>query len=404
MTTRASNRSPAPRRAFRLLFLALVLAPLLALAAPALAFDTVAREAILLDDETGAVLFEYDADAPAPPASMSKLMTVYLVFEALEEGRISMDDTFRVSEKAWRMGGSKMFVEVGSEVRVEDLLRGVIVQSGNDACIVLAEGLVGSEEAFAEQMNAKAKELGLTNSHFLNATGWPEEGHVMSVRDIATLSRHLIRNFPQYYPMFAEITFTYNGIKQGNRNPLLYKNMGVDGLKTGHTEASGYGLAASAARDGRRLIAVLHGLRDVNERSAESERLLDYGFREFNNYALFKAGETVIDAEVWLGDEATVPLVLADDLTVTLPRTNRPGLKVAVVYDGPIPAPIANGQEVAKLVVSVPDRPGMEVTLQAGAAVGELSAFARLGTAISYLLWGPPESAGAPEAGEAAAN
>lgn len=392
MTTGPKFRGLAPRLVLALAALAAAaLLPLLALPRPAFAYDTVAREAILMDDDTGAVLFERDADVAVPPASMSKLMTVYVVFQALADKKISMDDTFRVSEKAWRMGGSKMFVEVGSEVRVEDLLRGVIVQSGNDACIVLAEGLAGSEEAFAEMMNKKARELGLTNSHFVNATGWPDEGHVMSVRDIATLSHRLIRDFPQYYEIFKEIDFTYNGIKQGNRNPLLYKNMGVDGLKTGHTQISGYGLAASAVQNGRRLIAVLHGLSNVNERSQESERLLDYGFREFNNYALFKAGEKVTDAEVWLGSEPSVPLVAERDVTVTLLRRDRPGLKVSVLYQGPIPAPIAEGQEVAKLVVSAPDRPDLEVPLKAGASVGELSAFARIGTAISYLLWGPPE-------------
>ena len=379
--------------------LAMVCAVLALLALPsskagaAASFETTAREAILIDDETGTVLFEHNADVPTPPASLSKLMTVYLVFEALKTGRISLDDSFRVSEQAWRMGGSKMFVELGSAVRVDDLLRGVIVQSGNDACIVLAEGLSGSEQAFVEAMNAKGQELGLSGSHFLNSTGWPEDGHVMSARDIAELSRRLIHDFPEYYPMFAELEFVYNGIKQGNRNPLLYKTLGADGLKTGHTELSGYGLAASAIRGERRLIAVVQGLDGVNARSQETERLLEYGFREFERYALFEAGETVIDAEVWLGASASVPLVIGQGLGVTLARSERSGLKVAVVYDGPVPAPIALGQDIGRLVVSVAQRPILEAPLQAGADVAERSRFERFGTVLGHLLWGRSEKA-----------
>jgi D-alanyl-D-alanine carboxypeptidase (penicillin-binding protein 5/6) len=316
-------------------------------------------------------------------------MTIYLTFELLAEERLAPDDTFPVSEKAWRMGGSKMFVEVGSRVAIEDLLRGVIIQSGNDACIVLAEGIAGSEEAFAEQMNRKAAELGLMDSYFVNATGWPDESHVMSVRDIAQISYRLIHDFPDYYPLFAELEFTYSGIRQGNRNPLLYKGLGADGLKTGHTEASGYGLAASAVQNDRRVIFVLHGLESVNERSREAERLLSYGTREFDNYPLFKKDEVVLDAEVWLGQEALVPLILDEALTVTLKRRSRSDLKVAVVYDGPIPAPIEAGEEVAQLVISAPDLPTLEFPLRAQRSIERLSGFGRIGAAISYLLWGP---------------
>ena len=248
-----------------------------ALAPPAQALETRAREAFLIDVTTGTVLLEKDADVSMPPASMSKIMTAYLVFGALKEGRISLDDKLPVSEKAWRKGGSKMFVEVGSEVSVEDLLRGVIVQSGNDACIVLAEALAGSEEAFAEQMTRKAREIGMEGSTFTNSTGWPDPNHRMTARDLAILAERMVQDFPDFYHYYSEREFTYNGIRQGNRNPLLYKNLGADGLKTGHTEEAGYGLTASAERDGRRLVLVINGLESIKARSEEAERLIASG-------------------------------------------------------------------------------------------------------------------------------
>jgi len=293
-----------------------------------------------------------------------------------------------VSEKAWKMGGSKMFVEVGSEISVHDLLLGVIVQSGNDACVVLAEGMAGSEEAFAERMNAEAKSIGLQNSNFVNASGWPDPNHLMSARDLVRLAEHLITEFPNYYEMFAIKEFTYNKIRQGNRNPLLYKNVGADGLKTGHTEGSGYGLVASAVSDGRRLTLVLNGLESVNQRSRESTRLLNWGFRNFGNYQLFKAGETVTGGLTWLGDEETVPLVLERPLTVTLARVARKEMKVSVVYDGPIPTPIQKGAEVARLRVEAPDTPTIERPLVAGADVGRLGLAGRLWSALMQLLLG----------------
>ncbi len=356
--------------------------------APASAMETPARQAILVDDTTGAVLFEKNAYEPMPPASMSKLMTVYLLFERLALGSIKLDDTFPVSEKAWRMGGSKMFVRVGTNVTVEDLLRGIIVQSGNDACIVVAEGLAGTEEAFAVEMNKKARELGLTGSNFVNSTGWPDPEQVMTAADLALLARRIIRDFPQYYGYFKEKNFTYNKIRQGNRNPLLYRNIGADGLKTGHTEASGYGLTASAKRGDRRLVLVVNGLESVNQRAREAERLLAWGFREFDNYALFKAGDRVDEAEVWLGDAPTVPLVASRDIVVTLARKARRAMTVKVVYDGPIAAPIAKGAEIAKLIVTAPDVEPVEVPLLAGAQIGQLGLFGRLMAALGHLVWG----------------
>jgi D-alanyl-D-alanine carboxypeptidase (penicillin-binding protein 5/6) len=350
--------------------------------------ETPAEEAYLVDDVTGAVLLAKNAYRPMPPSSMSKLMTLYLVFEQLSVGSLKLEDEFKVSVKAWRMGGSKMFVREGTSVSIEDLLRGVIVQSGNDACIVLAEGLAGSEEAFVVEMNRKAQEIGLNNSHFVNATGWPADGHEMSPQDLAKLAQLLIHEFPQYYGYFKEKNFKYNDIQQGNRNPLLYKNMGADGLKTGHTEAAGYGLTASAMRGDRRLILVVNGLKSVSQRAREAERLLKWGFREFNNYAMFKAGEKVEDAEVWLGESGAVPLVTDKDVTVTLPRKHRADMKVAVVYDGPIPAPIAQGTQVAKLVITTPEREPTEIPLYAGESVEQLGIMGRLFAALGHLVWG----------------
>ncbi len=354
------------------------------------AIETQAEQAFLVDFETGAVLLDKNADVRMPPSSMSKMMTAYMVFERLKDGRLSLDDELPVSEKTWRKGGSKMFVEVGNTVRVEDLLRGVIVQSGNDACIVLAEGLAGSEEAFAEQMTVRGREIGLTDSNFTNATGWPDDNHYVTARDLATLAKRIIVDHSEYYHLYSEKEFTWNDIRQGNRNPLLYKNIGADGLKTGHTEAAGYGLTASAVQNGRRLVLVVNGLPSVRARSDESERLMSWGFREFNNYALFKAGDTVDDAPVWLGDTATVPLVVAEDLTVTLPRNERNGMQVAVVYDSPIPAPIPAGQEIAKLRVSWPGGVPVEVPLQAGAEVEQLGPFGRIFVSIKFLVLGAP--------------
>lgn len=355
---------------------------------PGGAFETMAKQLILTDGATGMVLAEKNADQPMYPASMSKMMTLYIAFERLASGRIAMQDEFTVSRKAWRMKGSRMFVEVGSKVSVADLLRGIIVQSGNDASVVLAEGLAGSEEAFADLMNRKAVELGLRGSRFVNATGWPHPDHVTTAHDLAELARRIIADFPQYYPMFAEKTYTYNDIRQGNRNPLLYRYDGADGLKTGHTEASGYGLVASAARHGQRLILVVNGLSGVNVRAREAERWLDYGFREFKNYVLFEAGQTVDEFDVWLGEAETVPLVVDRDVAVVMSRKARTGMVVKIVADGPVSAPVERGTVVARLVVSAPDTAAREWPLMAGATVDSLSGFGRLGAAIHELIWG----------------
>jgi len=302
-----------------ILRLAAALALALTAALPARALDTPARAAIVLDLASGAVLMEKNADQPLPPASMSKLMTLNMVFEALADGRLSLDDRFPVSETAWRMGGSKMFVHVGDRIRVEDLLYGVTVQSGNDACIVLAEGLAGTEAAFAARMNERAPEIGLTDSHFVNATGWPDDAHLMSVRDLARMASRIVTEFPQFHPFFSEREFTWEGITQANRNPLLGLDIGADGMKTGHTEAAGYGLVATLNRDGRRVVVVLAGLSSMSERRIEAEKLANWAYREFRTGALYRAGEAVAEAEVWIGDAPRVGLAPASDLMVTVP-------------------------------------------------------------------------------------
>ena len=333
--------------------------------------DTAAKFALILDFNTGATLLDKDGDAPMPPSSMTKLMTAYIIYGMLKAGRLTLDQELPVSERAWRMQGSKMFVPLGGTVRVEDLIRGVIVQSGNDACVVLAEAVAGSEEGFADQMNAKAKELGLTASNFRNSTGWPDPQQRMSCRDIAVLARRLITDFPEYYKYDSEKSFKYNNIEQQNRNPLVQKGT-ADGLKTGHTEEGGYGLVASSARGGRRVIVVVNGLSSMHQRAEESERLLEWSFREFENVTLFAAGDTVEQAKVWLGAQPTVPLMGGQDLVLTMPRQWRRNAKIEVEYNNPIPAPVSRGDVLGKLTVSGQGVPAMNVPLLAGADVPRL--------------------------------
>ena len=352
------------------------------------ALETNAREAFIMDFDTGTVLLDKEGDTLTEPASMTKMMTVHMLFKHIKDGSVSMDDTFHVSKKAWRKGGSKMFVEVNSDVSVSDLLHGIIVQSGNDAAIVVAEGLAGTEDAFATEMTEEARNIGMTKSVFKNATGWPAEGHLVTVHDLATLARDTIRDFPELYKLYSVKEFTYNGIRQPNRNPLLGTSAGVDGLKTGHTETAGYGLTASAERDGRRLILVVNGLGSVRERRTESQKLLDWGFREFDNYDLFAKDETVGSANVWLGAETKVDLVSDKDILLTLPRSARNDMKVSVVYEGPIPAPITKGAQVASLKVEMADQETREFPLYAAHDVGRLGFIGRIGAAIKYLLWG----------------
>lgn len=364
-----------------------------ATAPPAAVVETAAPHAILIDLSTDTILMEKGSREPVPPASMSKMMTLYLLFEHIADGTLSMEDTLPVSERAWRMGGSKMFVNVNTRVSVEELLRGIIVQSGNDACVVVAEALASSEAAFAEMMTRRAHELGMRDSYFTNATGWPQEGHLMSVYDIGLLASRIIRDFPQFYPLFAETSFTYSEITQSNRNPLLYGYAGADGLKTGHTVEAGYGLAASATRGGRRLVLVVAGLENEQQRAREAGRLLDRGFADFANYELFTAGTVVAEVSTWLGQTETVPLVIERNVTLTLDRQARAEMEVRLEYEGPIPAPIREGDEIASVVVEAPGIEPVRLPLYAGATVDRLGLVGRLGAALSFLVWGAVESA-----------
>lgn len=374
----------------RSVFILAALAPIFlqAIMNPVSALETEAKQAILIDYDTGAELFTKNADDLMPPASMTKVMTIYLLFERLKQGRLSLSDELVVSERAWRKGGSKMFVEAGKRIRVEDLIRGIIVQSGNDATIVVAEGLAGSEEAFAREMTAKAREIGMSNSTFRNASGWPDPEHRTTARDLAVLVDATIRNFPDLYHYYAETTFQYSGIKQHNRNPLLGRMAGADGLKTGHTEDAGYGLAASAMRDGRRLVLVVNGLPSEKVRRAESQRLFDWGFREFGNYKLFETGEQISSVGVWLGEKANVPLVAERGATLTIERALRKSLKVMIRHEEPLPAPIAKGDKVGEIEIGIAERQPITVPLLAGESVERLGVSGRFSAALGYLLWG----------------
>ncbi len=362
--------------------------------------DSPAKTAILVEMETGAVLFSKEPDTPFPPASMSKMMTAYIVFDQIRNGSLNLTDTTKVSDSAWRQWAgteaSLMFLGAGEEVSVEDLLRGIVISSGNDACTVVAEMLAGTEDEFARWMTEKAKEIGMTSTKFENASGWPSPDQYVTARDLAILAERTIRDFPELYKYYSETSFTHGTdfqtgqpIKQGNRNPLLYRMPGVaDGLKTGHTTEAGYGLTASAAEDGRRLILVVSGLTSVQERARETERLIRYGLRNFSTYALFDKGEQVDEALVWLGDQNAVPLIAAEDVRLTMTRRSRSGMKVTLAYDNPVPAPIEAGQPLATVTISAPDMEDVTVPLVAGRNVSEIKGFGRLGAAFNYLLFG----------------
>jgi D-alanyl-D-alanine carboxypeptidase (penicillin-binding protein 5/6) len=354
---------------------------------PVGSIDTAAKWAYIEDYDTAASLLEKQADDQMPPSSMTKLMTLYLVYDQLKQGRLKLGDELPVTERAWRMQGSKMFVQIGTTVKVEDLIRGVVVQSGNDAAIVLAEAIGGSEEQFAEKMNAKAKELGLTDSFFKNCTGWPDPEQHMSPRDIATLAGRIIQDFPDYYHYDAEKSFRYNGIEQGNRNPMVQKGT-ADGLKTGHTDAGGFGLVASSKRNGRRVILVLNGMNSMHERAEEAERLMDWAFFNFEDVTLFSASDVIERVPVWLGAEHSVSLVASRDVIVTMPRNWRQKASVKVAYDSPITAPVARGDPLGKLTVTGEGVPHLEVPLMAAADVPLLGLPGRAMAVLSKYVTG----------------
>jgi D-alanyl-D-alanine carboxypeptidase (penicillin-binding protein 5/6) len=344
--------------------------------------DTPAKQALVIDFDTDTVLLEKNADERMAPSSMSKLMTLYLVFQRLKEGKLQLAQELPVTARARNMGGSRMFVEIGSTISVENLIHGVIVHSGNDACVVLAEGIAGSEQQFADLATQTGRRIGLTASTFRNATGWPDPEHRMTSRDLARLAKRLVVDFPDYYHFFNQRSFTWNNITQQNRNPLLERTAGTDGLKTGHTEEGGYGLVASTKRGDRRIIVVVNGLATMRARAEEPDRLMEWGFREFENVVLFKTAEVVEEAPVWLGARPTVPLIFGGregrDLVVTLPRSWRRNLTAKVRYEAPIPAPVLKGQELGRLEIAGQGVATMSLPLLAGADVERLGMMGRI--------------------------
>ncbi|WP_182180453.1 D-alanyl-D-alanine carboxypeptidase family protein [Methylobacterium radiotolerans] len=343
-------------------------------AAAAQGFQTAAPHAILIDADSGSVLFEKAADERFSPASMAKLMTTDIVFEALKSGRLSMDTEFTVTEDAWKRGGaggggSSMFAQVNSRIKMADLLRGLIVQSGNDAAITIAENMAGSEEAFAGLMNQRAKEIGLTNSTFRNATGYSAPDQKVTARDMAKLALHIIDTYPDYYKIFSEKEFTWNKIRQQNRNPLLALDIGADGLKTGYLEESGYALTGSAVQNGQRLVLVVSGLKTARDRASESRKLMEWGFRAFEPRQVFAPGETVAEASVFGGQSGSVPLVAKKPVRVLLPRGSSDRVSARAIYTGPLIAPVEEGQRVGILRVQRGDTVALDQPLFAGAAV-----------------------------------
>jgi serine-type D-Ala-D-Ala carboxypeptidase (penicillin-binding protein 5/6) len=392
----------------RYFFRALLCAFVILMAPPALAtMNTNAEHAILMDGASGQVLWAKDAFTPMPPASMSKLMTLELLFQRLKDGRVHLNDTFPVSQRAWRESvsntGSECFVAMGSRMRVEDLIRCIIIVSGNDSCITIAEALGGTVEGFVDMMNERAKQLGLKQSHFVNPDGLPDPpGQMMSAYDLALLARHIIQTYPQYYHYFSERDFTWSNIHQPNRNTVLEKFPGADGLKTGHIEASGYGITTSAVRNGERLILVLNGLRypDLERegprrrdwfveqrRGEEAARLLEMAYREFRPYSIYKANQTVGQVQVSGGTEDTVPAIVKTNVAPTMEVDSRSGVKVVLHYNTPLRAPVIEGQPVGTLTVTAPDFPGLNVTIYAAKSVPETGFFGKAAEWIESLVW-----------------
>lgn len=358
---------------------------------------TTAEYVLVTEFETGRILMEKQKQAPMKPASMAKIMTSYVVFSRIKDGSLALNDQIVVSEKAWKMGGSRSFLKPGTRYSVKELLYGVIVQSGNDAAVVLAEGLAGTEENFATEMNLTAQKLGMKNTNFTNATGWPDADLTTTAEDLNILATALIRDFPpetypELYPIFKVKTYTLNDIKQGNRNPLLYGKSatenGVDGLKTGYTEESGYGLTASAEKNGMRVVMVLNGMKSKKERSSESARLMDFILREFKNYKFFASGTKVDEADVWLGRASKVGLVAEGDVSRVLSRAERMKTEIVVSWMNPVSAPIQKGQKIGELALRMDGKIVDKVALAADRDVAQLGMFDRLGAALSYLVLG----------------
>ncbi|TWG59418.1 MULTISPECIES: D-alanyl-D-alanine carboxypeptidase family protein [unclassified Aminobacter] len=356
-------------------------------------FETKAKQAFMIDAETGTVLYSKDPDTPFPPASLAKLMTMEVVFNAIRKGQLSLDEEFYVSENAWRTGGapsrtSTMFAALGSSIRLEDLIQGVIVQSANDGCIIIAEGMAGSEENFAQLMNDRAKEIGLTKSVFKNSTGLPAEGQVVTARDLVKLAHHLWKEYPEFYKYYSQPEFTWNKITQRNRNPLLGMNIGADGLKTGFTEESGYAIVGSVNRDDRRTFVALSGMESDKQRAEEARRILDWGMRAFQKITLFQPDEHVGEAKVYGGDKSGVALKGEGPLSIFVPTFNRDRLIARIVYEGPVIAPVEEGTRIGSLKVWIGDTLSQETPLYAAESVGVGKLHQRFFDAIEELAIG----------------
>ena len=351
------------------------------------AIESIAKTALVIDLSTNEILLEKNSTEKTYPSSMTKMMTALVAFEKIKDGSLSLDQEFLISKKAWKMGGSKMFIEVDKRVSVYDLLLGVVVQSGNDASIAIAEGISGSEEIFAIEMNNLGKKIGLTGSNFTNSSGWPDDNHYTTAEDLAKVAQYTIENHYELYQMYKISDFTYNGIKQDNRNPLLYTFEGADGFKTGYTEAAGYGLVGSAERGDRRLILVLNGLESSKSRAQESLRLMDWGFNNFQLVDFYKKNEVIQEVDTWLGKEDKVDLVALEDISVSIPKAQLSSAKVTVLVEEPIATPIKIGDQIAKLQISFADKQ-VDFPLYSGEDIDQKNFFSRIFSAIYYIILG----------------
>ena len=351
------------------------------------AIESIAKTALVIDLSTNEILLEKNSTEKTYPSSMTKMMTALVAFEKIKDGSLSLDQEFLISKKAWKMGGSKMFIEVDKRVSVYDLLLGVVVQSGNDASIAIAEGISGSEEIFAIEMNNLGKKIGLTGSNFTNSSGWPDDNHYTTAEDLAKVAQYTIENHYELYQMYKISDFTYNGIKQDNRNPLLYIFEGADGFKTGYTEAAGYGLVGSAERGDRRLILVLNGLESSKSRAQESLRLMDWGFNNFQLVDFYKKNEVIQEVDTWLGKEDKVDLVALEDISVSIPKAQLSSAKVTVLVEEPIATPIKIGDQIAKLQISFADKQ-VDFPLYSGEDIDQKNFFSRIFSAIYYIILG----------------
>ena len=357
------------------------------LSKPLFAIDSIAETALVMDISTGEILLDKNSNMRTYPSSMTKIMTVLVAFEKIKNGTLSLDQEFLVSKKAWKKGGSKMFIEVDERVKVFDLLLGIVVQSGNDASIALAEGISGTEETFAIEMNNLAKKIGLTDTNFVNSSGWPNDSHYTTAKDLALLAKYTVENHPELYQMYELNEFTYNGIKQDNRNPLLLTFDGADGFKTGYTEAAGYGIVGSAERGGRRLIIVLNGLESSRSRAQESLRLMDWGFNNFELVNFFKKNEIVFQANTWLGKKEKVDLVAIEDIKLSIPKAQLSSANVDVLIEEPIQTPISKGDVIANLQISYADKK-VSFPLAAGESIEQKGFFSRITSALYYIVLG----------------